>query len=56
MIAVIDSQRELDKIPAWVPVFEGIARAPIPPPMPLKRAQRAATKREEGAATEQNKM
>lgn len=46
MIAVHDARKELEAIPAWVPVFEGVARAPLPP-VPLKRAQKAAIKRRE---------
>ncbi|KAI9163980.1 Ankyrin repeat domain-containing protein [Paramyrothecium foliicola] len=44
MIAVTDVRRELDELPPWVPVFETIARAPLPP-MPLTRDQKAAVKR-----------
>lgn len=46
MIAVRDARRELKDIPAWVPVFEAVARAPLPP-MPLTRAQKAAIRRQE---------
>jgi hypothetical protein len=46
MIAVSDVRRELDEVPAWVPVFEAIAQAPLPP-MPLKNTQKAAIKRKE---------
>lgn len=51
MIAVCDVRREMGskEVPAWVPVFEAIARAPLPP-MPLKRAQKAARKRREERA------
>ncbi|KAL7815036.1 hypothetical protein V8C44DRAFT_363441 [Trichoderma aethiopicum] len=44
MIAVRDARRELKNIPAWVPVFEAVARAPLPP-IPLTRAQKAAIKK-----------
>ncbi|KAL7811151.1 hypothetical protein V8C26DRAFT_437659 [Trichoderma gracile] len=46
MIAVRDARRELKDVPAWVPVFEAVARAPLPP-TPLTRAQKAAIKRRE---------
>ncbi|KAL6861979.1 hypothetical protein J3F83DRAFT_762708 [Trichoderma novae-zelandiae] len=46
MIAVRDARRELEHVPAWVPVFEAVARAPLPP-IPLTRAQKAAIKRHE---------
>lgn len=39
MIAVRDARQELEDIPAWVPVFEAVARAPLPP-MPLTRKQK----------------
>lgn len=56
MIAVTDVRRELDEVPIWVPVFEAIARAPLPP-MPLKRAERAAMKKKNKmAAIEQEKV
>lgn len=56
MIAVSDVRRELEEAPAWVPVFEAIAQAPLPQ-MPLKRAQRAAIKkRENKAVIEQGKV
>lgn len=44
MIAVRDARRELEDTPAWVSVFEAVARAPLPP-MPLTRQQRAAIQR-----------
>jgi hypothetical protein len=44
MIAAHDARKELQVVPAWVPAFEAVARAPLPP-MPLKRAQKAAIKR-----------
>ncbi|KAL6875880.1 hypothetical protein HDV57DRAFT_161289 [Trichoderma longibrachiatum] len=43
MISVRDARRELKNIPAWVPVFEAVARAPLPP-IPLTLAQKAAIK------------
>lgn len=46
MITVSNARRELEDIPAWVPVFEAIARAPLPP-IPPKREQKAAIKRRE---------
>ncbi|PTB62169.1 hypothetical protein BBK36DRAFT_1129944 [Trichoderma citrinoviride] len=46
MIAVRDARRELKDIPAWVPVFEAIARAPLPP-IPLTHTQKAAIRRRE---------
>ncbi|EHK26393.1 uncharacterized protein TRIVIDRAFT_218557 [Trichoderma virens Gv29-8] len=52
MIAVRDARRELENIPAWVPLFEAIARAPLPP-MPLTRARKAAIKRWEMKSPEQ---
>ncbi len=56
MIAVSDARRESEVVPAWVPVFEAIARAPLPP-MPLKRAQKAAIKRRaKKAAVEQEQV
>ncbi|KAM0487055.1 hypothetical protein ACHAPX_000323 [Trichoderma viride] len=56
MIAVADVRRELDQVPIWVPVFEAIARAPLPP-KPLKHAEKAAVIKRNGlAATEQEKM
>ncbi|KAL6904242.1 hypothetical protein GGI43DRAFT_432847 [Trichoderma evansii] len=44
MIAVTDVRRELEVVPAWVPVFKAIAQASLPP-MPLKRAEKAAIKK-----------
>lgn len=51
MIAVKDARRELgeDRIPPWVPVFEAIARCPLPP-VPLQLAQRQTIKRRERKA------
>lgn len=55
MIAVTDVRQELEEVPAWVPVFEAIAQAPLPP-MPLKRAEKAAIKKgKKIAAIEQEK-
>ena len=45
MIAAHDARRELQEIPVWVPVFESIARAPIPP-MPLSRQDKRDSKRQ----------
>lgn len=56
MIAVTDVRRELVEVPTWVPVFEAIARTPLPP-MPLKQAEKAATiKRNNLAAIKQENM
>lgn len=40
MLAVHDARRECKNIPAWVPVFEAIARAPLPR-MPLTLHEKA---------------
>ncbi|KAK1243202.1 hypothetical protein MKX07_003830 [Trichoderma sp. CBMAI-0711] len=49
MIAVRDARRELKDLPTWVPVFEAVAQAPLPP-IPLTRAEKAAIKRREREA------
>ncbi|KAL7939064.1 hypothetical protein V8C35DRAFT_326290 [Trichoderma chlorosporum] len=46
MIAVRDARQELQDIPDWVPVFEAVAPAPVPP-LPLTREKKAAIKRRE---------
>jgi hypothetical protein len=44
MIAVCDARRELEDTPAWISVFEAVARAPLPP-VPLTRQEKAAIQR-----------
>lgn len=46
IVAVHDARKELKDVPAWVPVFEAVARAPLPP-VTLTQAQKAAIKRRE---------
>jgi hypothetical protein len=48
MIAVRDAQRELKDIPAWVPVFEAIARAPLPPMLLTRKKNQKKRRRFEG--------
>ncbi|KAL7936602.1 hypothetical protein V8C35DRAFT_332909 [Trichoderma chlorosporum] len=53
MIAVTDARREFRDTPAWVPVFEAIARAPLPKtPLTLHEKAVIGTRRAMGTVSE----